>query len=117
MTVTISVTNEDELGTVTLSSTQPAVGLELTATLDDPDGVVAGSVNWQWARETEAGVYEDISGATSASYTPVEADQGGHLQANATYADVEGTGKNVAGRSDNAVPSAAQTLLEQYDAR
>ena len=37
-----------EPGTVTLSSVQPKVGIALTATLEDPDGVVADSVKWTW---------------------------------------------------------------------
>ena len=39
ITVTIPVTNVDEAGTVTLSSTQPVEEIRLTATLDDPDDV------------------------------------------------------------------------------
>ena len=46
--VTITVTNEDEGGTVTLSTEQPKIGIELTAMLEDPDGVVADSVKWTW---------------------------------------------------------------------
>ena len=46
--VTITITNVDEDGTVTLSSEQPKVGIALTATLEDPDGVVADSVKWTW---------------------------------------------------------------------
>ena len=45
--VTITVTNVEEPGTVTLSSTQPIVGTLLTATLTDPDDV-SGSVTWSW---------------------------------------------------------------------
>ena len=46
--VTITITNVEEAGTVTLSSEQPKVGIALTATLEDPDGVVADSVKWTW---------------------------------------------------------------------
>ena len=46
--VVITITNVDEEGTVTLSSEQPKVGIALTATLEDPDGVVADSVKWTW---------------------------------------------------------------------
>ena len=47
ITVTITVGNVDEDGTVTLGSTQPIVGTPLTASLDDPDDV-RGSVTWSW---------------------------------------------------------------------
>ena len=68
--VTISVTNVEETGAVTLSSVQPATGIPLTAALSDPDGI-KGSVAWQWARrETNRGNFENIDGATSATYTP-----------------------------------------------
>ena len=38
ITVAVMVTNVDEEGTVTLSSEEPTVDSELTATLTDPDG-------------------------------------------------------------------------------
>ena len=46
--VTITIINVDEDGTVTLSSEQPKIGIALTATLEDVDGVVADSVKWTW---------------------------------------------------------------------
>ena len=39
MAVTVTVTNEDEAGTLTLSTLQPVDGIELTTTLTDIDGV------------------------------------------------------------------------------
>ena len=95
--VTISVTNVEETGAVTLSSVQPATGIPLTAALSDPDGI-KGSVAWQWARrETNRGNFENIDGATSATYTPRmdddpstdedESDVGYYVRATATYND------------------------------
>ena len=40
--VTIQVTNVDEPGTVTLSTLQPQVGVDIMATLDDPDNETGG---------------------------------------------------------------------------
>ena len=40
--VKVTVTNEDEDGTVTLSKTQPRVGVAVNASLTDPDGRVSG---------------------------------------------------------------------------
>ena len=54
--VTITVTNVDEDGTVTLSSEQPKIGIPLSATLEDPDGVVADSVKWTWHAVVENAV-------------------------------------------------------------
>ena len=67
--LTIAVINMDEVGTVTLSTIQPGVGQEITATLSDPDGGETGA-RWQWSSaDTEVG-FEPIEDATSASYTP-----------------------------------------------
>ena len=92
--VTVTVTNEDEPGTVTITpATQPRVGTELTAALTDEDGATTG-VDWQWARSTsDSGPWANISGATSATYTPVDGDANNYLQATANYTDPQGSGK------------------------
>ena len=46
--VTVKVTNVEEPGTIELSTLQPRVDFPVTATLADPDNIVAGSVSWQW---------------------------------------------------------------------
>ncbi len=103
--VTVTVTNADEPGTVTLSAAQPVVGAELTASLSDPDDVTEGSVTWQWARGAE-GDYEDIGEATSKTYTPVAEDAGKHLRVAAGYNDGEGSGKTAQMVSDKLVDTA-----------
>ena len=73
--VTVMVTDVDEMGTAMLSAMEPSVGTEIMATVTDPDMVDMTSVTWQWASSNAMDVgYTDIEGATSASYTPVEAD-------------------------------------------
>ena len=91
--VTVTVTNEDEDGMVTLMPMRPSIGMEITATLTDPDMMVTDTT-WQWSRsmEMEEG-YTDITGATSAMYTPMEADEGYYLKATASYTDGEVSGK------------------------
>ena len=85
--VTINVTDVDEAGTVTLSVDGPVVGKQLTATLSDPDGGVT-SPTWRWAwATTRTGTFTTISGANSASYTPVQGDLGRFLRAIVTYTD------------------------------
>ena len=101
ITVTITVDNVDEDGTVTLSSLQPQVGTELTATLEDPDGEPTG-ITWEW-------VSGDSNVGSSATYTPVTADVGNFLQATATYTDPQGSGKTATGVSANAVQVGPQT--------
>ncbi len=72
-TVTVTVTNLDEDGTVSLSSDQPQVGTALDADLEDPDGSVTG-VSWIWENSTSRNSgWSTIDGATAGSYTPVSA--------------------------------------------
>ncbi len=93
VTVTITVNNVDEPGTVSLSWRQPQVGTELEAALTDPDGIVSGPT-WQWSQPNgQNGDYSDITGATSASYTPVTGDAGKFLRATASYTDATASGK------------------------
>ena len=48
VSVTVTVSDVDEVGTVSLSTKRPRKGVEVTATLADPDGVVDGSAAWTW---------------------------------------------------------------------
>ena len=86
--VTVRVTNENETGTVTLSSLQPEVGIDLTAKLTDPDDGITG-LTWQWSK---GGV--DIAGANSATYEPDGVDENSTLTAKATYTDATGSGQS-----------------------
>ncbi len=91
--VTVTVTDVDEAGTLTLSTLQPVDGILLTTTLTDIDGVVSADM-WKWAKSTTAaGVYTDIEGAKLSSYTPKPADVNHYLRATATYTDPQGSGK------------------------
>ena len=91
--LTLTITNADEAGTVTLPGTFTD-GITETAELTDPDGTTT-DVTWQWARgETRTfSNFTDISGAESASYTPVAADVGKYLRATASYEDPHFSGK------------------------
>ena len=107
ITVFIDVTNVDEPGTVTLSSLQPIEGIPLTATLDDPDDVVSGSVTWSWESSPNgSSSWTTIDGETSATYTPVAADVTRFLRATASYTDGEDSGKSAHVVSANRVQAA-----------
>ena len=121
--VTVTVANVDEPGTVTFwvgtdPLTGPAiVGEALTGLVVDSDGSVTVQ-SWRWMKaDSAAGQFADITGATSASYTPVEADASMYIKVMATYTDAEGSGKAAESPSvmvqTEAVP---MTLLERYDA-
>ena len=85
--VTIRVGNQEEAGTVTLSSVPPEVGTRLTATLTDPDGDIS-DLTWQWQRSTnrDSG-WADIFAATSGTYIPTGAHANYYLRAVAAYTD------------------------------
>ena len=94
---------EDDDGSVTLSPTRPQVGSTVTATLRDPDGGVTGTT-WQWASSSNGTTgWSNLSGATSATYTVVDANVGDYLRATANYADAAGTGKSAEGITAAAV--------------
>ena len=116
--VTVTVTNVEEPGTVTPSSDKPMVGEAVTANVTDPDDVTPGTEVWQWARADDAGFtmnVENIAGATMASYTPVEADDGKYLRASVSYDDGYDA-DNSAMSSAIMVSATDGTLLERYDA-
>ena len=95
--VTVTVGNLEEVGTVTLSSNQDEVKVEvpITAEVTDLDVVIPNTVTWQWASSANAaGPWADIAGATSEAYTPVEANVGNYLQATARYEDGHSSGKS-----------------------
>ena len=93
--VTITLTDLDEAGTVTLPPTQPVARVDVTAILADPDNGVT-NVSWQWSKsDSQNGTYANISSATSATYTPADEDVGKFLKATASYTDVHGPNKSV----------------------
>ena len=101
--VTIRVADTDDAGTVTLSHIQPQQGTEITATLNDPDGV-SGRVSWQWYDAAGASVGDEISGATSATFTPPDTGDGssGTLSVKATYEDRGSLGQERTAMMDTA---------------
>ena len=86
--VDVTVTDKDEAGELRLSSQQPVVGRELTATVSDLDGVDS-TEGWTWERSTSRGGPWTalITGAAASSYTPAEADLNQYLRVTATYTD------------------------------
>ena len=57
--VTISVGNVQEAGTVRLSLQEPVVEIQLTATLDDPDGSLSVS-SWLWERSPDRAAWTPV---------------------------------------------------------
>ena len=92
LSVNVTVTDTDEDGTVSLSTKRPRTGVAVTATLVDPDDVVAGSATWVWQRSAGYNDWAVIAGADSSSYTPAAADAGSFLRVGVTYSDRHGSG-------------------------
>ena len=93
--VTIEVVDTEDDGEVSLSQRQPLVGIEILATLSDPDGGV-NLTRWEWERSDEgpstgcrayAGSWSAIERASSSVYAPRPADVGRCLRPTAVYTD------------------------------
>ena len=117
--VTISVVNLNEPGVVSLSLDQPLVGSALTATVLDPDGVVDGTVVWQWKRSPDGTTadnvdrtdFPNIAGATEQSFLLTDGDAGRWLRALAIYTDAFGEGQRA--RAQTANPALAPAPPER----
>ena len=112
--VTVTVTNVNEPGTVTLSTMRPIVGTEVTAELTDPDGMVS-DVTWDWWRSATAdGELLEIVGEIDPTYIPTAADENMYIKARALYTDPEASGQ--VAPSDAALVTAGDPLVIRYDA-
>ena len=99
----------------------PYPGVQLTATLADPDDQIAGP-EWQWSRSRSktSSNYADIEDAEAATYSPTSGDQGFYLRATVTYNDGEGEGKTAMATSvhtvqDPNVPNADPEFTDDDD--
>ena len=92
--VSIMLTNEEELGALTLSPEQTQVGTQLTATLTDPDGGITGQ-SWSWERSKNGSDWSPIANAAEGRYTPVQADLNHYLRVTVQYSDGHDSGKRL----------------------
>ena len=105
--VEVTVTDEDEAGSVSFDQPQPQATRDLKATLKDDDAPLENP-KWQWSRgPAEDGPWTDIQGQANRSSKPVAADIGSYLRATVTYTDKHGS-QTVSGVTDN--PVEARTL-------
>ena len=78
--------NTDPTGLPTISRGTPKVGTALTAdtaAIRDSDGLASPGYTYQWIQSTDT----NISGATSSSYTPRDADAGQTLKVKVNFTD------------------------------
>ena len=89
----------DQRGVVSLSTSEPDVGIEVTATLADADGGVTDAI-WRWQSSPSAGTpsWSDITDASVASYTPTTPDEGNLLRVLVDYDDAIGSGRTATAR-------------------
>ena len=116
--VTVTVTNEEEPGSVDLSSTRPQVGTAVTATLDDPDSSVTNTL-WQWQRQASAtAAWTNLEGSSArlSEYTPVAAEAGQMLRATVGYRDGHGPGKSAQSAATDPVQADVVALTVSYEA-
>ena len=111
--VSVTVTNVDEPGVVTLSHPEPEVGSVLSAWLSDADGLVSES--WSWQRSRDGSDWGGIDGAGSSSYTPVGADVGWWLRATVAYGNGHGAGKRSRAVSGSSVTDVDEAPSDPVD--
>jgi hypothetical protein len=85
--VTVMVTDMDEDGSVTIMPTMARAGVELTASLDDPDMPQTITMWDWWINDTMEGDYTMVPDELTRMYTPTAADVGKYLKARVTYTD------------------------------
>ena len=112
LSVTVTMTDVEEDGVVTITPPRGWEGTGFTASLADGDGSVSGRT-WQWQRSSNRSSWQDIPGATSSSsssdYTAQAEDVDMYLRATISYTDRRGSGKMasavLAGRIGDVRPS------------
>ena len=108
--LTVIVGDEDDEGELNLQWLQPEVGTAIGTTLTDPDGE-ATVETWTWYTSKAADPvvgnlfhWNVVADQTTASYTPLAADEGKYLWVHVEYTDTQGdTNKDEDAKSENPV--------------
>ena len=100
--VTVTVTDVDDAGTVSIDRPQPQVDRPLSARLRDEDDRVADE-RWRWERSEDGRRWTHIEGASAPQRRATEGDVGMFLRATVTYSDKFGSGKTASAMSANRV--------------
>ena len=113
--VTVTVTDVDEPGVITLLAQQPQVAQMLTATLTDDDATSdqIEAAKWKWEQTADMdGPWTVVVGATAEGYTPAAGLAGRYLRATATYTDKFGSDKSEMAMSAQMVRKAPSGNVE-----
>ena len=108
LAVTVTVTDAEEEGTVTITPPRGWVGTSFTADLTDGDGGITGET-WQWERSPNGRSSWADAGETSDSYTVTADDANQYLRATVSYEDRRGSGKTASAMLTTPVGDAPPT--------
>ena len=90
-TVTVTVTDVDEDEELKFSARRPLIAIAYTAAFEEGTGDAVQSPMWAWERSPNGtSSWDDITGATAATYRPVGADRDHYLRVTASYNDGHG---------------------------
>ena len=104
--------NTPAAGAPTIGGT-PQVGEELTAStseISDADGLEDASFAYQWIRTDT-----DIEGATGATYTAVDADEGKTLEVRVDFTDDAGNEESLTSAATDVVAAALEPLTARFE--
>ena len=86
--VTVTVTDVDETEKLKLSARRPFIAIAYMAAFEEDTGDAVQSPMWAWERSPNgASSWDDIIGATAATYRPVGADRANYLRVTVSYDD------------------------------
>ena len=118
-TVTVTITDADDPGLVSVTPSSPKVGQTVTAILTDSDQGISDT-SWAWLPNHDTGA-SGQSFQRRSKRDVVEADVGKRIQATVSYDDNHGEGKSATGSTTNAVraipPCAPSLRVSAGDAR
>ena len=88
-TVTVTVTDVNEVEEITLSARRPLIAADYTAAFTAGKGDAVQSPTWVWARSTslDSGYEDIVPAATAATYRPLVADRDYYLRVTVSYND------------------------------
>jgi hypothetical protein len=100
--------NDPATGTPVLNDPTPQAGVAVTALtggIADADGLAGVPFAFRWQAEDD-GSWNDVSGATGASFTPGAAQVGQRLRVVVSFTDTNGTAESVTSAASSAVVAA-----------
>ncbi|MYC02060.1 MAG: hypothetical protein F4X58_09090, partial [Chloroflexi bacterium] len=106
--VTVTVTDVEEPGVVTITPLRGWIGTRFEAELIDGDDSVTGET-WKWERSRNRSSWEEITGASQDNYTADGDDVGHYLRATVSYSDRRGGNKEAAAETRSLIGEAQPT--------